>query len=194
MYDYCIVNKHDIVDAESLSKIKILCHVTTFEFWKEKKEGLHVTKIILGIGKIKSCHESNVVRFSENYLILELLVLSYSLTVHVISTTLPKLNLWVNWYWLLNKNKMLSWHHKRNFNLPLQGHSRFILIQSTKKKPPMSTFFMRKCLSRTKMIFHSTWNKRMLGAILLVCFDVMNFKKFIRCIKLLLGNRYIANE
>ena len=160
---------------------------------KRKKEDLHVTKIILGIGKIKSCHESNVVRFSENYLFMELLVLSYSLTVHVISTTLPKLNLWVNWYWLLNKNKMLSWHHKRNFNLPLQGHSRFILIQSTKKKPPMSTFFMRKCLSRTKMIFHSTWNKRMLGAIILVCFNVMNFEKFIKCSKIILGNSNIMS-
>ena len=116
--------------------------------------------------------------------------LSYSLTVHVISTTITKIEfvgeliLVVKLY----KNKMLSWHHKRNFNLPLQGHSRFILIQSTKKKPPMSTFFMRKCLSRTKMIFHSTWNKRMLGAIILVCFDVMNFEKFIKCSKILLGN------
>ena len=114
-------------------------------FEKKKKEGLHVTKIILGIGKIKSCHESNVVRFSENYLFMELLVLSYSLTVHVISTTLPKLNLWVNWYWLLNKNKMLSWHHKRNFNLPLQGHSRFILIQSTQKRNRRCQHFL--CVS-----------------------------------------------
>ena len=57
----------------------------------KEKEDLHVTKIILGIGKIKSCHESNVVRFSENYLFTELLVLSYSLTVHVISTTITKI-------------------------------------------------------------------------------------------------------
>ena len=57
----------------------------------EKTEDLHVTKIILGIGKINSCHVPNVVRFNENCLFMEWLVFMAFIRLHVISTTFTKI-------------------------------------------------------------------------------------------------------
>ena len=57
----------------------------------KEKEDLHVTKIILGIGKINSCHEPNVARFYENCLFMEWLVIMAFIRLHVILTIFTKI-------------------------------------------------------------------------------------------------------
>ena len=57
----------------------------------KEKEDLHVTKIILGIGKINSCHVPNVVRFYENCLFMEWLVFMAFIRLNVILNTFTKI-------------------------------------------------------------------------------------------------------